>query len=121
MNSSEKKMTYLSALTYVLESCEMPDEVREKMEALRASHERKATADKKPTKNQVVNVALADVVLNTLREMGTPSTATDIFKMVENENIQSVQKVTALLRALLLEGKVVKTQGEKRTTLFSAV
>lgn len=40
--------------------------------------------------------------------------------MSENPEVASTQKVSALMRQLLLEGKVVKTT-EKRVSYFSAV
>lgn len=116
------KMTYALALEAVLAlpAGTLSPEVIEKLTALRATYDRKASAERKPTKNQLANVTLAEIVLNTLRELGKPSTVTEVFQLLEVPEIQSPQKVSALMRQLLLEGKVVKT-AEKRTSLFSAV
>lgn len=116
------KMTYALALEAVLAlpADTLSPEVIEKLTALRATYDRKASAERKPTKNQLANVTLAEIVLNTLRELGKPSTVTEVFQLLEVPEIQSPQKVSALMRQLLLEGKVVKT-AEKRTSLFSAV
>ncbi len=124
MNMNEKnapKMTYVTALTYALENCEMPEDVREKLDSLRAQQMKRNNADKKPTKTQQANANLREVVLNVLRENGSPMTVTEVFNaMNENPEVASTQKVSALMRQLLLDGKVVKTT-EKRVSYFSAV
>lgn len=121
MNMNEKKMTYVAALTYALENCEMPEDVREKLTALRAQQEKRNNTEKKPTKTQQANANLREVVLNILRENGSPMTVTEVFNaMSDNPEVASTQKVSALMRQLLLEGKVVKTT-EKRVSYFSAM
>lgn len=120
-NTNTAKMTYVAALTYALENCQMPEEVRDKLDSLRAQQMKRNSADKKPTKTQQANANLREVVLNVLRETGSPMTVTEVFNvMSENPEVASTQKVSALMRQLLLEGKVVKTT-EKRVSYFSAV
>ena len=119
-NTNTAKMTYVTALTYALENCEMPEDVREKLDSLRAQQMKRNSGDK-PTKTQQANANLREVVLNVLRENGSPMTVTEVFNaMSENPEVASTQKVSALMRQLLLEGKVVKTV-EKRVSYFSAV
>lgn len=119
--NNNTKLTYSSALTYAIENCEMPADVREKLEALRAQQEKRSNADRKPTKNQQANANLREVVMDVLRNAGTPMTVTEVFNaMSENPEVSSTQKVSALMRQLLLEGRVVKTM-EKRVSYFSAV
>lgn len=124
MNMNEKnapKMTYVAALTYALENCQMPEDVREKLDSLRAQQMKRNSGDKKPTKTQQANANLREVVLDVLRNEGKPMTVTEVFNaMSENPEVASTQKVSALMRQLLLEGKVVKTV-EKRVSYFSAV
>lgn len=120
-NNNNTKLTYSSALTYAIENCEMPADVREKLEALRAQQEKRSNADRKPTKNQQANANLREVVMDVLRNAGKPMTVTEVFNaMSENPEVSSTQKVSALMRQLLLEGRVVKTM-EKRVSYFSAV
>ena len=124
MNMNEKnapaKMTYAKALTEAI-ACEvLSPEVREKLEALLAQQVKKSSAEKKPTKTQEANKALSEVVLSILRENGAPMTVTEVFNAMPEGSVSSTQKVSALVRALLLEGKVVKTV-EKRVSFFSAV
>lgn len=119
--NNNTKLTYSSALTYAIENCEMPADVREKLEALRAQQEKRSNADRKPTKNQQANANLREVVMDVLRNAGKPMTVTEVFNaMSENPEVSSTQKVSALMRQLLLEGRVVKTM-EKRVSYFSAV
>lgn len=119
--NNNTKLTYSSALTYAIENCEMPADVREKLEALRAQQEKRSNADRKPTKNQQANANLREVVMDVLRNAGNPMTVTEVFNaMSENPEVSSTQKVSALMRQLLLEGRVVKTM-EKRVSYFSAV
>lgn len=119
--NNNTKLTYSSALTYAIENCEMPADVREKLEALRAQQEKRSNADRKPTKNQQANANLREVVMDVLRNEGKPMTVTEVFNaMSENPEVSSTQKVSALMRQLLLEGRVVKTL-EKRVSYFSAV
>lgn len=120
-NTNTAKMTYVAALTYALENCQMPEDVREKLDSLRAQQMKRNSGDKKPTKTQQANANLREVVLNVLRETGSPMTVTEVFNVMnDNPEVASTQKVSALMRQLLLEGKVVKTT-EKRVSYFSAV
>lgn len=124
MNMNEKnapaKMTYAKALTEAIACEALSPEVREKLEALLAQQVKKSSAEKKPTKTQEANKALGEVVLSILRENGAPMTVTEVFNAMPEGSVSSTQKVSALVRALLLEGKVVKTV-EKRVSFFSAV
>ena len=124
MNMNEKnataKMTYAKALTEAI-ACEgLSTEAREKLEALLAQQIKKSSAEKKPTKAQEANKALGEVVLSILRENGAPMTVTEVFNAMPEGSVSSTQKVSALVRALLLENKVVKTV-EKRVSFFSVV
>lgn len=119
-NTTATKMTYAKALTEAIACEALSPEVREKLEALLAQQVKKSSAEKKPTKTQEANKALGEVVLSILREHGSPMTVTEVFNAMPEGSVSSTQKVSALVRALLLEGKVVKTV-EKRVSFFSAV
>lgn len=112
------KMTYAKALTEAIACEALSPEVREKLEALLAQQNKKSSAEKKPTKTQEANKALSEVVLSLMREHGAPMTVTEVFNAMPEGSVSSTQKVSALVRALLLEGKVVKTV-EKRVSYFS--
>ena len=98
------------------------DEVKEfATEAIAKLDARNANRSAKPTKTQQANANLREVVLNVLRNEGKPMTVTEVFNaMSENPEVASTQKVSALMRQLLLDGKVAKTT-EKRVSYFSAV
>ena len=109
------KMTYTVALNTVLDTCELTDEVREKLEALVASLAKRnaKTGTRKPTKTQRENaelkVKLAEFVAGT-----EGVRAKDVAEAFE----VSTQKASALLKQLVDEGSLVKAEGEKKVTLF---
>ena len=73
------------------------------------------SGSKKPTKTQVENEGIKVTILDVLAEMGDVSAtmiATDPRVNVSN------QKVTALLRQLVADGKVIRSE-EKGKALFS--
>lgn len=108
------KMTNKEALTYVLTNCEMPVEVREKVEKMLEQTEKKSAAGtKKPTKVQQENEAIKASIVEMLTTEGVR--AGDVAKALE----MSGQKASALLNQLVKEGQIRKVEGEKRVTLFA--
>jgi len=109
------RLTYTAALESVLDGFELTDEVREKLEALKASLEKRnaKSGTRKPTKTQRENaelkVKLADFVTGT-----DGVRAKDVAEHFE----LSTQKASALLKQLVDEGTLVKAEGEKKVTLF---
>lgn len=81
--------------------------------------EKKNSADKKPTAIQVANNGLKEAILNHM-EKGKTYTVSALIKEVSELNALSNQKVTALMRGLIDEGKVEKFT-EKKATLFRVV
>lgn len=111
------KMTYVAALNYVLTNvADLPEDVAEKLTALKEQTEKRNAADRKPTKNQVANLALADRVVAVLTEATEPLTVTEIMARDEVLAPLSNQKVSALIRGL--GDKVAKTV-DKRVSKFS--
>ena len=79
------KMTYVDALNYVLTNyADIPAEVAEKLTALKTQTEKRNAADHKPTKTQIINVALGDRVLEVRRGAFEPMTVTEIMASDEN-------------------------------------
>ena len=79
---------------------------------------KKNSAKKKPTKNQVENVAIKETILNALTE--TPTTISDLMaNCVELKGLTN-QRVSALITQLVNDNKVVRTT-EKRKAYFSIV
>ena len=112
-----EKMTYVAALNYVLENVtDLPEAVADKLTALKAQTEKRNAADRKPTKAQMANEVLKGKVLEVLT--AGPATVTDLMGRDAELGALSNQKVSALVNALVDEGKAVKTV-EKRKSYFA--
>lgn len=110
------KMTYASALSFVLTNCaDLPTDVREKLVALSDSYAKKASAEKKPTKVQTENENVKQNMLKALRDSNAPMTATEVAQAVGC----SVQKASALLAQMVKDAQVERVP-EKRKTYFRA-
>ena len=72
----------------------------------------KKASNKKATKNQEENVGIKAEILNTLSEVGV--TVTELMAKSEVLGQYQNQKITALLKQLKDEGKVVKTYDKKK-------
>ena len=78
---------------------------------------KKKSENKKATKNQEANVAIKADILEVMANM-TPSTATEIMnavKSIDTEEYATLtnQRVSALLRQLIEDNKVVKSVDKK--------
>jgi hypothetical protein len=91
-------------------------ELIDKMDALKAQVDKRNTAERKPTKTQVANVALAERVVEVLRNTDEKMTITQIMDADPVLGELNNQKVSALVRGL--GDRVVKTI-EKRKSYFS--
>lgn len=110
------KMTNVKALAFVLENVEgLPADVTAKLEAMQASLEKKS-ANRKPTAVQIANAGLMDAILE-IMEIDKGYQCKDIAKLCD---IESTQKVSALMRKLKEEGKV-DSKSEKGVTYFFKV
>ena len=113
-----EKMTNLKAVAYVLENCELPTDVREKLEKVKASFEKKSTGERKPTATQVANLSLKDAIVNYMAENSDRVfSITELIKEVPELEGLSTQKVSPLISALVKEFKVVRIE-EKRKAYF---
>lgn len=77
---------------------------------------KKNSADKKPTATQKENVGLKEEIIAKMTEIGGQMTVTEIQKAMDTE--LSNQRVSALIRQLVVDGKVVRTE-DKRKAYFS--
>ena len=123
MNMNEKnaaKMTYVTALTYALENCEMPEDVREKLIALRTQQKKRNNADKKPSKMQVANAGMKELIVSVLRESEKALTVSELMGAHADLSpmVVSPQKVAALLTQLVKAGEVQREE-IKRKAYFS--
>lgn len=112
-----EKMTNVSALTLAIATLSSVEdfnaEAIQKLENIKASYEKKSKAEKKPTQAQLDNAKLKPQIVALLNE---PMTVSQIAKVLPGD--YSSQKISALVRQLVAEGSVIRTE-EKRKALFS--
>ena len=114
-----KKMTKrdyfnsLLALDEVKSNPKLVDFINHELELL----DKKNSADKKPTAQQTANDSIKVAILDNMVE-GKMYTITDIIKSVPECAELTNQRVSALVRQLKDEGKVVRTE-DKRKAYFS--
>lgn len=113
---TNSKMTYVAALTYVLTNCELPEDVAERLTNLKVQTEKRNSAERKPTKAQLENANLADVVAEVLTSAAKPMTITEIMAADERLASLSNQKVSAIVRGM--GDRVAKTT-DKRKSYFA--
>lgn len=113
-----EKMTNVKAINYVLENCNVPSDVAEKLSKMKDQFVKKNSAERKPTANQVENAGLKTAILDFLAENKGAYTITDLMKSVSALADLSNQRVSALVRQLVEDGSVVRTE-EKRKAYFS--
>ena len=112
-----KNITYVEALNIALTAVADNAEVTEKLTALRDQiAKRNSTENRKPTKAQQANEALKGVVLTGLTM--EPKTVTEVMATSPDLSTLSNQKVSALLNALVRDGKATKVV-EKRVSKFA--
>ena len=97
-------------------AAETIDKLNKMMEQL----DKKANAEKKPTKNQLEADALADALYDEMLADGGKLTVSEMLAKFDCVKGMSNQKVSAIVRKLKDAGRVVKDV-EGRKSLFSAV
>lgn len=116
------KTTNKTALLYAIENLpNAPQDITDKLTAMVAALDKKNASPKKLTaqqeKNEVVKTAIHAFLLDNAPQGFTCS---DIIKSVPDCEGDSNQHVSALMRALRLDGKV-ESYTDKRRTYFKAV
>lgn len=111
------KMTYGKALTYVFENCDLPTEVREKLEALSASIAKKNSAERKPTAKQIENAGVKSAIVEWMTD-GRIYTCAEVAKECPACEDLSSARVSALLTQLAESGLLTKAV-EKRKNYYS--
>lgn len=114
-----EKITNVKALAYVLENCELSAEVREKVEKMKAQFEKKNSAEKKPTANQVANDGIKSAILEGM-ESGKLYTITDLIKEIPVCADLTNQKVSALIKQMISDNLVERVE-EKRKAYFRKI
>ena len=115
------KMTYATALDMVLAIDEVKanDELAEKLTALKESVSKKSTSkSNKPTAKQKANEEIKEKIMEILfAEPTRLFTISEICKLYTDEELSN-QKVSSLIRQLVAEDKVKRTE-DKRKAYFS--
>lgn len=111
-----EKITYVTALNYALDNLtDAPDEIKEKLTALRDQTAKRNSADRKPTKAQTQNLELSEVVAEVLTASPDPLTITEIMQRDDRLAGLSNQKVTAVVRSM---GARIEKVADKRVNRF---
>ena len=116
-----EKMTNAKALQYAISHLsDAPAEVIEKLQKQLDQLNRKNTTPKKPTAKQTENAAFADAILAALSE--NPNrlwSITEMQKGVDAVAELTNQRISAIVRGLISEGKVKRVE-DKRKAFFQA-
>lgn len=106
---TETKMTkaqmYAQILTHLTDEAEIAF-INHEMELLAKKNSARST---KPTKTQVANAGYMEEILNAM-ESGNAYTVSEIAELVPTLKGFSVNKVSALVRGLKLDGRVIRTE-----------
>lgn len=111
------KMTNRIALTYAIENCDLPADVREKFVAMIAALDRKSSAERKPSAKQTANEGVRAAVVEFINANaeGDGFTCSDLLKVCPAVEGKSNQYVSAILRQAVLAGEVSKGTVKRRT------
>lgn len=117
MTNKTEKMTNRKALTYAIENCDLPADVREKFEAMIAALDKKSTAERKPTAKQTANADVRASIVEFINENseGDGFTCSDLLKVCPAVEGKSNQYVSAILRQAVQAGEVSKGTVKRRT------
>ena len=111
------KMTNRKALAYVVDNCDLPADVAEKLSAMIAALDKKSTAERKPTAKQTENEVVRHALVEFINENaeGDGFTVSDLLKSCPIVTDKSNQYVSAILRQAVLAGEISKGTVKRRT------
>jgi hypothetical protein len=113
-----EKITNVKALAYVLAHADLPEDVKAKVENMKAQFEKKNSAEKKPTANQVANDVLKEAILSEMEE-GKLYTISEMMKELPSCAEHSNQKLSAIVRQML--DVSIERVVEKRKAYFRKI
>ena len=113
-----EKMTNSKALAFVIANCEIPADVKEKLVNIKASIDKKNSAERKPTATQTENIAFKSAIVDYLGTCDKAQTISDIMKGCAEVSDLTNQRVSAIVRQLKDDGIVVREE-IKRKAYFS--
>lgn len=116
------KITYRDAVEYAISHIpdDVPQEILDKLGALIASLDKKASASKKPTakqtENDAVRVALVEYIEDNAGDTAEGGfTVSDLIKVCPTVEGKSNQYVSAILRQAFLAGEIDKVTTKRHT------
>ena len=107
-----KNMTYAQALEIAIATVDNAEAV-ERLVALKASIDKKNSADRKPTKTQVENDNVRNEILALLSD-GQARTISEIAEAIPALNDATSQRVSALLTPLMKSEAVVREMVKRK-------
>lgn len=112
-----EKMTNRKALTYAIENCDLPADVKEKLTAMVAALDKKSSGERKPTQKQLDNAVVRATLVEYINENaeGDGFTCSDLIKTCPAVEGQSNQYVSAILRQAVLAGEISKGTVKRKT------
>ena len=118
------KMTYGKALAFVLDNCDLPEDVHERINALSVSLAKKNSAERKPTAQQTANIGFRDQMFKFLAlHAGSRYTITEIIAgcdlRTDDGMLFSTPRGSALMRELMNEHPEVLKVVDKRRSYFT--
>ena len=102
-----EKITSKVALAYVLENCEIPAEIGDKLEKMLASLEKKSGSERKPTERQTENLQFREIVLSVVD--ATPRTVSEIQKLSPTLADLSNQRMSPIINRMVDDKLLVKS------------
>lgn len=113
-----EKITNKKALEFVLSLEEVQEnvEICEKLSKMLEQVEKKSAKSDKPTKAQEENVEIKKLIVETMSKIGKPCQIKELVVEIGYTN----QKLSALVRQLVMEGVVERTE-EKKVAFFKLV
>lgn len=115
-NDTMDKMTYAKALEIAINAV-TEGEAHEKLVALKASIEKKNSAERKPTATQTANEGFKTAIITGM-EHGKGYTITDLMKSIPEIADLSNQRVSAIVRQMVESGTLQREE-IKRKAYFS--
>lgn len=112
---NENKMTYVTALEWVLNG-DLPDDVREKLSALREQTMKRNAASKvKPTKVQEAEKAIQSAVVDALRDAPDAMTVSDLVQALPSDlNVHTTQKLSPVVTKMVEAGTLTREMKSRK-------
>ena len=102
-----EKITSKVALTYVLENCDIPKDISDKIEKMLESLNKKSGSGRKPTERQQENLLLREIILSVVD--ATPRTVSEIQKLDPTLAELSNQRMSPIVNGMVDDKLLVKS------------